>query len=123
MDLISAKSNSSILSEVSHTLSLSAKLRRLKIEESLLLQSINKSVPDCSQTESEVDTTNYLKFSEFKAFSAKIKNSYKEIKVKFQDIKSTTSSQEMLKSVGKYKVIDTHLNLIVSNSSLRRNYS
>lgn len=101
MEITSTKSASS--SDISQTSSLSAKLKRLQIEESLLLQSIHKCVPEASKTDDDIDdATSYLRYAEFKALSGKTKNSYKEIKLLFQDIKTCTSSKEMLKTLGEY---------------------
>lgn len=90
MDLISTKSSSSA-SNVPHTLSLSAKMKRLKVEEHLLLQNIKKCLSD--------EAKNYSTFSEFKAFTGKNKNTLREIKLLFQDIKTSTSSKEMLETI------------------------
>lgn len=92
--------NSGTSSDVTQTTSLSAKMKRLQIEENLLIQSINKCVPEASQTDGGFDATSYFSFSEFKAFLVKTKNSYREIKLLFQDIKSSTSSKEVLKTLG-----------------------
>lgn len=100
MDLTSIKSSSYTNTDNSHTVSISAKLRRLKIEESLLLQSINKCVREFPSTDSDNDST--TSFSDFSGFSAKIKESLRQITLTFQDIKTSTSSKEILKSIGKY---------------------
>ncbi|XP_026730055.1 coiled-coil domain-containing protein 112-like [Trichoplusia ni] len=97
MDLTSIKSSSYTNTENSHTVSISAKLRRLKIEESLLLQSINKCVREFPSTDSDNDST--TSFSDFSGFSAKIKESLRQITLTFQDIKTSTSSKEILKSI------------------------
>uniref|UniRef100_A0A2A4JAF4 Coiled-coil domain-containing protein 112 n=1 Tax=Heliothis virescens TaxID=7102 RepID=A0A2A4JAF4_HELVI len=98
MDLTSSKSSCST-SNVPHTLSFSAKMKRLRIEEHLLLQSISKCISDGCQTEAETNATSYSTFLEFKTFAGKTKNSFREIKLLFQDIKTSTSSQEMLETV------------------------
>ncbi|KAJ8717260.1 hypothetical protein PYW08_005659 [Mythimna loreyi] len=101
MDLTSTKSGSS--SDITQTSSLSAKLKRLQIEESLLLQRINKKgVPETSQSDVEIgenDATSYQTYSEFKAFLGKTKNSFREIKLLYQDIRASTSSKESLKTL------------------------
>ncbi|XP_022815235.1 coiled-coil domain-containing protein 112-like isoform X2 [Spodoptera litura] len=95
MDLTSTKSSHSV-SDVSNTSSVSAKLKRLQIEESLLLQSITKCISENSQGN---DTLYSSSPNEFKHFVDKIKNKYREIKLLFQDIQTGTSSKELLQNL------------------------
>lgn len=62
-----------------------AKLRRLKIQESLFMKNINKL--SSKENENEVDQP-ILYSLHFKQFSIKIKDTFNEINMKFDDIKT-----------------------------------
>ncbi|XP_035435202.2 coiled-coil domain-containing protein 112-like isoform X2 [Spodoptera frugiperda] len=98
MDLTSTKSSHSV-SDISNTSSVSAKIKRLQIEESLLLQSITKCINENSQASQENDTLNSSSPNEFKYFTDKAKNKYREIKLLFQDIQTGISSKELLQTL------------------------
>ncbi|CAH1640284.1 unnamed protein product [Spodoptera littoralis] len=98
MDLTSTKSSHSV-SDVLNTSSVSAKIKRLQIEESLLLQSITKCISENSQASQGNDTLYSSSPNEFKHFVDKIKNKYREIKLLFQDIQTGTSSKELLQTL------------------------
>lgn len=83
---------------------LSAKLRRLKIEESILMQSLFNFNPMYSQNISDAYSNNYSLRTEFKKFFDDTKTTFNTLKILFQDIKAKTSSKEVIESLGKYKV-------------------
>lgn len=100
MDLTSTKSSHSV-SDISNTSSVSAKIKRLQIEESLLLQSITKCINENSQASQDNETFNSsCSPNEFKYFTDKAKNKYREIKLLFQDIQTGISSKELLQTLG-----------------------
>lgn len=101
MDLTSTKSGSS--SDITQISSLSAKLKRLQIEESLLLQSITKKCVPETQMDvgtGDIEATSYQTTLEFKTFLGKTKTSFNEIKLLYQDLRSSTSCKETLKTLG-----------------------
>lgn len=73
------------------------KLRRLKIGESLLSKSINKSMKTL-EGESEV----LLNIVDYKEFETKVKNTYMDINTLFCDVKANTCTQDNFKLVGKF---------------------
>lgn len=81
--------------------SFSAKLRRLRIEESILLQGVNKSISTGFQS-GEADANDSLSYLEFNTFLSNTKNSYKHLRQLFEDIKASTSTKEVLKAIGEY---------------------
>ncbi|CAD0203168.1 unnamed protein product [Chrysodeixis includens] len=97
MDVISTKSSYNSNTDSSQIISVSAKLKRLKIEESLLLQSINKCVREFPTTDGDNGSTS--SFSDFASYSTKVKESLRQIALTFQDIKTSTSTKEVLKSI------------------------
>ncbi|KAH9642531.1 hypothetical protein HF086_008941 [Spodoptera exigua] len=98
MDLTSTKSSHSV-SDVSNNSSVSAKLKRLQIEESLLLQSITKCISQNLQAPQGNEVLNLPPPNELKHFNEKAKNKYREIKLLFQDIQTGTSSKELLQTL------------------------
>lgn len=80
----------------SHT-NLIARIRRLKIQEDLLIQSIKKNLP----TGGDDNEIIFIKFNlEFNKFLSGLRKSYIDIKHLFDDVKCTTNSQDILRNLG-----------------------
>lgn len=96
----SSTSKSTTSNETKCNTTVVSKLRRLKIEENLLLQNIKKLDQKRNYELSESHTTK--DFACRKAIK-NLKDSYINIKNLFDDIKIVTSTQELLAELGVYK--------------------
>lgn len=95
-DTLNSCANNSF--DKSSNVSLSAKMRRLKIQEDLLVQNIKKHMPICCGD----GENNFIKSQlEFTKFLSALKNSYADIKHLFEDVKYTTKSKDVLKTLGR----------------------
>lgn len=74
-----------------------SKLRRLKIEENILLQCLKKHEQKNNYEMTELDT---VSDSDCKIMMKNLKDAYIKIKNLFDDIKIITNSQELLADVG-----------------------
>lgn len=90
MDKKSLALNTSVLSNDNNNLA--SKLRRLRIQEALLLQSIQKPVKNYNE---DVDTT-----LSYKNILKKTKDSYMHLKNLYDEVKANTQSQELLADLG-----------------------
>ncbi|KAM3963357.1 uncharacterized protein ACR2FA_002727 [Aphomia sociella] len=96
---LSSTTKSTSLSDDSSECNIVAKLRRLKIQEGLIIQNIKKSIPNLRDKESSITNINYKTESEYKEFISRIHNTYTEIINLFQSVKTSTSSRENLQTI------------------------
>lgn len=80
--------------------SIAAKMKRLKIEESHLLKTLNSTI----FTNMHDDNTNDNPTSGYKNLISKLKDLYENMTIVFGDIQGCTSSEEAIRSTGKYNV-------------------
>lgn len=75
-----------------------SRIRRLRIQEGILLQSLQK--PNKHASEDKKSSATELNTSEHKHLVVKVKDSYINLKNLFDEVKTTTQSQELLADLG-----------------------
>lgn len=79
-----------------------ARMRRLKIQESVLMANVKNSLVKCPDYKEYYEHGNELTF---KKFCVHLKNSFIEIKNLFEDIRIKTNLQDSLDKIGMYSVV------------------
>lgn len=80
-----------------------SKLRRLRIQETLLLQSIQKTYRNAYYEDVDIYETEISSTSSYSDLMTQVKDSYIQLKNLYDEVKTNTQSQELLADLGLYR--------------------